>query len=225
MEKITLAATRRTVSGKSVSKLRKNGKLPAVLYGHGMESQHLELDERDFNKVFKKAGESTLVTLSFEGKDQPVLIQDVQKHYLKDNSIHVDFYAVRMDEKLTATVPLHFEGEAPAVKALGGILTKNISEVEVECLPADLPQYIEVELSGLDTFDKAIRVGDLKVSDKVKVLASEDEMIVTVIPPRSEEELKELEEKPVLDVQSVAGVAESTEAPTTEAAPETESKE
>jgi large subunit ribosomal protein L25 len=112
-----------------------------------------------------------------------------------------------MTEKLTATVPIHFIGDAPAVKGLGAILVKNLSEVEVECLPMDLPHALEVNLETLAAFNTAIRVSDLKVSDKVKILANLDEVIVTVEEPRSEEELKALEEKPVeADVTKVEGV-------------------
>jgi len=208
MEKISLAAAKRNVTGKAVLSVRKSGKLPAVLYGRGLDSTTLEVSEKDFLKAFKKAGESTIINLEIDGKNLPVLIQEVQNHYLTDRPIHVDFYAVRMDEELKATVPLHFVGEAPAVKSLNGILAKNVSEVEVECLPADLPSSIDVDISGLGDFETLIRVSDLKISGKVKVLTSADEVVVKVDPPRTEEELKSLEEKPVeADVSAVEKVA------------------
>ncbi len=207
MATITLTAEPRTLVGKQSDKLRRAGKLPGVLYGHNVKPQNIELNEKEFKKAFKQAGESTIVTLAIEGKNYPVLIQDVQNHYLNDKATHIDFYAVSMTEKLTATIPIHFLGEAPAVKALGGILVKNLSEVEVECLPADLPHAFEVDLTSLNTFEDAVRVSDLKVSDKVKIMAQPDETVVTVAPPRSEEELKELSEKPgVEDVTKVEGV-------------------
>jgi large subunit ribosomal protein L25 len=162
---IAIIATKRTIKGKATSKLRKAGQLPAVLYGHKVETQDLELSEREFAKIFKQAGESTLVNLTVDGQSRPVLIHDVQNHYLTDKPIHVDFYAVNMDEKLKAHVPVHFLGEAPAVKSLGGVLVKNLSEIEVECLPADLPHAIEVDISILDNFEKAVYVRDLKVSE------------------------------------------------------------
>src|SRR5882724_4104305 len=140
MENIAITATKREVSGKRVKKLRTVGQLPAVLYGHNVKNQQIEISEKDFAKAFKSAGESTLVNLVVDGTTQPVLIHEVQHHYLNDNPIHVDFYAVNMSEKLKVRVPLHFMGEAPAVKSLGGTLVKNLSELEVECLPADLPQ-------------------------------------------------------------------------------------
>ena len=228
MEQITINATKRTISGKSVSQLRKNGKLPAVVYGHNTKSENIEVNENEFLKAFRQAGESTIVTLSLEGKNTPVLIHDVHNHYLKDTPIHIDFYAVNMSEKLTAHVPLHFIGESFAVKNLGGTLAKNMTEVEVECLPADLPQHIEVDIAVLATFDDAVRVSDLKISDKVEIKASPEELIVAVTAPRSEEELKELEEKPVdADVSAVEGVVKPTDTPAAAEgdAPKAEAKE
>ncbi|OGE81915.1 MAG: hypothetical protein A3H72_02005 [Candidatus Doudnabacteria bacterium RIFCSPLOWO2_02_FULL_48_8] len=204
---MTLAATKRNTTGKKVSNLRKTGKLPGVLYGHDVEATSLEVDEKDFLKVFKKAGESTLINLVVDGQARPVLIHEVQNHFLSDYVQHVDFYAVDMTEKLHAKIPLHFVGESPAVKNLGGVLVKNLQEVEVECLPADLPPFIELDISKLAELNQAFRVSGLMVSDKVKILTNADDMVVNVAPPRSEEELKELEQAPVAeDVTKVEGV-------------------
>lgn len=224
MATITLTAVKRTVLGKQNKKIRAAGKIPAVLYGHGLKTQSLELNEKEFLKAYKQAGESSLLSLNVDGKQLPVLINDVQYHYLNDNPIHVDFHAISMTEKLKAHIPLHFEGEAPAVKALGGVLVKNISEVEVECLPTDLPSNIVVDISNLSTFENVIRVSDLKVSDKVKVLAQPEDVVVKVAPPRSEEELKSLEETVTEDVTKVEGVVKPEAEPVTEAAESTDSK-
>ncbi|HYC79923.1 MAG TPA: 50S ribosomal protein L25/general stress protein Ctc [Candidatus Binatia bacterium] len=208
MAQITINATKRTVSGKPVKKLRNSGKLPAVVYGHNVKSENIEVSESEFLKTLKQAGESTIITLSVDGKNHPVLIHDVHNHYLTDRPIHVDFYAVNMDEKLKATVQLHFIGESQAVKALGGVLARNLSELEVECLPADLPSHFEVDISSLNTFEDSIRVSDLNVSDKVKILANPEEVIIAVTPPRSEEDLKELDQKvEEVDVNTIEGVA------------------
>lgn len=226
MEKLVLKAQSRSAVGKSSNSLRGAGQIPAVLYGKGIDSVNLVVDEKEFAKTFKVAGESTIIDLSLDDKSVPVLIQDVQNHYLKDHPIHIDFYAVRMDEKLRAHVPIHFIGDAPAVKTLGGILVKNLSEIEVECLPADLPSSIEVDLSSLVDFEKAVRISDLGIGDKVKVLAQSDEMIVAVSPPRSEEELKSLEEKPVEeDVSKVEGVVKPEAETEPSEKPEKEKKE
>ena len=203
---VAITATKREITGRRVAGLRKAGKLPGVLYGHEVKTQHIEMNERDFAKAFKTAGESTIVNLVVDGQTQPVLIHDVQNHYLNGQPIHVDFYAVDMTEKIKVKVPLHFIGEAPAVKALGGTLVKNLIEVEVECLPGDLPHDFEVDISNLNTFEDVIRVSDLKVSDKVIVLAPPDEVAVTVAPPRTEEEMKSLEEVVTEDVTKVEGV-------------------
>jgi large subunit ribosomal protein L25 len=230
MAQITLNATERKVAGKQNDKLRKAGKLPAVLYGYNVKPQNLEINEREFFKVLKQAGENTILSLNVDGKTVPVLIHEVQNHYLRDNPIHVDFYAVNMTEKIKVNIPVHFTGEAPAVKALGGTLVKNLSEIEVECLPADLPHAIEIDIAALKTFEDAIRVADITVGDKVEVLTNPDEVIVTTEAPRSEEEMKALEEKPVeADVTKVEGVvkpADSAEAagPDAEAAAKKEDK-
>lgn len=206
MERIKLSAKKRTILGKAVEKSRASGDMPGVIYGHGLDTQSIQMNEKEFSKAFKQAGENTLINLNIDGKDQAVLIQEVQYHYLKGQPIHVDFYAVKMDEKLKAKIPVHFTGESPAVKALGGVLVKNLSEVEVECLPGDLPTGFEVDISKLNTFEDIVRVSDLQVSDKVKILASGDEPVVNVAPPRSEAELESLKTEVVEDVTKVEGV-------------------
>jgi large subunit ribosomal protein L25 len=206
MQQIAITAAKREVSGKRVKTLRNAGKLPAVLYGHNVETQALEISEKEFAKAFKSAGESTLINLVVDGKQRPVLIHDVQNHYLNDQPIHVDFYAVNMAEKLKVHVPIHFVGEAPAVKALGGTLVKNLSEVEVECLPSDIPQNFEVDISKLENFEAAIRVSDLGIEAKFTILNPADEVIVTVARPRTEEEMKALDETVTEDVTKVEGV-------------------
>lgn len=203
MEKIQLQSEVRGNDG-SAEKIRKAGKIPGVLYGNGIDTTSLALSQNEFEKAFRKAGESTIIELLTEdGKMHNVLIQDVQKHYLTNQPIHVDFYEVKMTEKLTATVPLEFTGEADAVKMLGGTLVKVINEVEVECLPADLPHQIDVDISRLKTFDNAITIKDLPVSDKVEVKAEADEVVAMVQPPRDVE--AELAQE-IGDVSQVEGV-------------------
>jgi large subunit ribosomal protein L25 len=214
MQQIAITATKREINGKRVKNLRKAGKLPAVLYGHGISTQQIEISEKEFSKAFRQAGESTLINLLVDGQTQQVLIHEVQHHYLHDQPTHVDFYAVNMAEKLKVRVPIHFIGDSEAVKNLGGTLVKNLSEVEVECLPADIPHSFEVDITSLNTFEDAIRIKDLNVDSKVTVLAPADELIANVAPPRSEEELKELSEKPVVeDVTKVEGVVKPEVAP------------
>ncbi|MDP4000712.1 MAG: 50S ribosomal protein L25 [bacterium] len=219
MEPITITAQKREQLGKHVAKIRKEDNLPGVLYGHETKSQPLQVNAKEFGKIFKKAGESTIVSLVLDGKTRPVLIHDVQNHYLNGEPIHVDFYAVNMNEKLKAKVVLHFIGESSAVKTMGGVLIKNMSEVEVECLPADLPASFEIDISKLINFDEGIRISDIEVSDKVKILAKPEELITIVTAPRTEAELAELEAAPVAeDVSAVEGVADKEEGEEGEAA-------
>ncbi len=227
MENIAITGTKREVSGKRVKSLRTAGKLPAVLYGHNVDNKQIEISEKDFAKAFKTAGESTLINLIVDGKTQPVLIHEVQNHYLNGKPIHVDFYAVNMDEKIKVHVPIHFLGESPAVKALGGTLVKNLSEVEVECLPGNIPQHFEIDISSLNTFEDAIRVSSLPADNKVVILSSPDEVIVNVAPPRSEEEMNALNAEVKEDVTAVEGVIKPDPAlapATDDAAPAKEEK-
>jgi len=176
--------------------LREKGFIPAVIYGKGEKNISLSIDYEEFRKIFKQAGENTIIKLKIEDKTKNVLVHDVAKDPVTDKFIHIDFYQIRMDKIITAEVPLVFEGEPPAVKNLDGILIKNVTEVEIESLPGDLPHEIKVDISILETFDDSIRVSDLKLPENVKIKTDPEETIVSVNPPRTEEEIKELEEKP-----------------------------
>lgn len=194
---LSLKAKTREVKGKKVNLLRKQGKIPAVLYGHKIKPVNLVVDYSTFEKIFNQAGESTLVDLTIDDKKPvKVLIQDYQLEPATNQFIHVDFHQVRMDEKLHTEIALKFVGEALAVKESNGILVTNIDALEVECLPQDLVHEIEVDISSLKTFDDVIHVSDIKLPPKVMVLNVPADVVVLVQPPRTEEELKELEAKP-----------------------------
>ena len=206
-EKLQIKAQSRDLKKTTPEKLRKEGHLPAVLYGHKVKNESLMVNAREFDKILKKAGESTIVDLvTDDGKTHPVLIHEVQNHYLYSQPIHVDFYEVSMTEKLKAKVALEFTGESPAVKTMGGVLVKVLSDVEVECLPADLPHNIAVSLDVLKTLQDSIHVKDLPVPAKVKILNPADEMVAKVQPPRDVE--AELSTPVVEDVSKVEGAAE-----------------
>jgi large subunit ribosomal protein L25 len=205
---LELKAQVRNTVGKKLKSLREKGIIPGVVYGHGHKSISLEINYEEFRNVFEKAGESTLIKLMVGEHIKNVLIHDIARDPMSDKFIHVDFYQVRMDKTLTAEVQLVFVGEAPAVKNLDGILVKNITEVEVEALPKDLPHEIKVDISFLDSFDKRIRIKDLQLPVGVKVLAEPGEVVVSVEPPRTEEELKALEEKPEEKVEEVEVISE-----------------
>jgi large subunit ribosomal protein L25 len=183
-----LIAKQRDVVGKKVRMLRREGLLPAELYGHGLKNLHLAVATKEFNKIFKEAGENTVITLVLAPDEKrSVLVNDVQKNYLTGEIDHIDFYQVRMDEKLTAKVPLEFEGVSLAVREKGGIIAKSMSEIEVEALPNDLPHRITVDLSALDDLNKTIYVRDLHVPKGVTVLVDAETAIVSVTPPMAEE--------------------------------------
>lgn len=207
MDKLQLKASLRDLKKTRPAKLRKAGQLPAVLYGHKVENVALSVNEREFEKLLRKAGESTIVEIiTDDGKIHPVLIYDIQKHFLTSVPTHVDFYEVSMTEKLKAKVALEFTGEAPAVKQLGGVLVKVLSEIEVECLPVDLPHSITVSLNSLANIQDAIHVKDLAVPDKVKILAPADDLVAKIQPPRDVE--AELAAPVVEDISKVEGAAE-----------------
>ncbi len=208
---LNLKAEKRKDIGKKVKVLRKKGVLPAVLYGPEIDNLAIQLDLKEFEKTYRKAGESTLIDLEIGDKKFSVLIHEIKKDPLSGNPIHVDFYQPILTEEAEAAVPIVFEGEAPAVKDLGGTLIKEIQEVEVKALPRDLPHEIKVDVSSLKTFENEILIKDLKIADNVKILKEPNEIVALVTPPQKEE----VEEKPV----------EEEEKTEEEAATEGESKE
>lgn len=181
-----LQVQKREILGKKVKSLRKQGLIPAELYGHGKENSHLSVSAKEFNKVLKEAGESTVINLVLDKKKIPSLIHDVQLDPISQVFEHVDFYEVRMDEKIKTSIPLEFVGESPAIKQ-GGVLIKSLKEIEVEALPSDLVSHIDVDLSELKEVHSSIYVKDLKVSDKIKVLADLENAVATIIEQAVEE--------------------------------------
>lgn len=190
---LQLNAEKRNVFGKKLKLARKEGKLPAVLYGRGKETTSLFVDLKEFKKIWKEAGETTIIRV------QPtydvyvdVIIQDVSVDPVKNGPIHVDFYAVEMDKPIEAAIPLVFEGTAAAEKELGGILVKVMYEVEVEALPGNLPHELKVDISRLKAFGDQITVKDIELPVAVKILTKEDEVVVLIEEPK-----EEIEEKPI----------------------------
>ena len=198
----SIKAEKREVTGKKLKDLRKNGKIPAVMYGAGDSGVLLEIAERDFERVFKQAGESSLVELEIGGNIKNVLIHDVAFDPIRDNPVHVDFLQVRMDKLIKADVELSFEGESPAIK-LGGILVKVLHKIEVEALPKDLPHEIKVDISKLVNLEDKFTVGDLKLPAGVKVQAENDEVLALIETPKTEEELKAEEAAEAGGIESI----------------------
>ncbi len=204
----TLSATVRTILGKHVRSLRHHGTVPAVIYGHGVAPSSVSLERTAFEKVYRQVGESTLLDLVLDGATAvKVLVQDVQHHPLSGEVQHVDFHQVRMDEQLTADIPLKFVGEPKAVKDLGGILLKNLDHLKVSCLPSALVHEITVDISGLTEFNQGLSVKDIAVPPGLKVLTPLEEVVAVVTAPRSEAELAELKSEVKEDVSAVATVA------------------
>ncbi|MFZ2193341.1 MAG: 50S ribosomal protein L25 [Candidatus Moraniibacteriota bacterium] len=216
MEKILLEATSRDILGRKTNKGRREGLVPAVVYGRGIASKNIWVKLIDFKRLVKKSGESTVIDLEIDKKDERnVLIYETQKDPLRDTYRHIDFFQVNMKEEIETEVELEYVGESEAVKAAGGVLVKSLDMVEVKCLPADLPSSIEVDISVLKTFEDRICVKDLKISAKVKVEIDPETVVALVAPPRSEDELSELEAKVEADVTKVDGVVKA-EAPVAE---------
>lgn len=202
---IKLSASLR--DNKNVSALRREGLIPAILYGHKVANVELAISKNDFNKIYQEVGENTMIELDFDSgqkkEKRPVLVTEVQYDNLANEPIHIDFYQVRLDEKIVAEVPVHFIGEAPAVKALGGILVKSIHEIKVEALPQDLPHDFEVDLSKLENFESSIYIRDLLIPQGAKVLLPLEAVVVSVTPPRSEEEIAATKEEVAEKVEEV----------------------
>lgn len=201
--KIELNADKRVVLGSKVKALRNSGFIPAVLYGKGQEALSLQVPVKDFSRVLKEAGESTLVYINVDGKSYPTIIHDVAKDPVRDNIIHADFYKVSLTEKIKTKVPVVFVGESPAVKDLAGIFVRNLNELEVEALPQNLPHEITVDLSFLKAFGDQILVKDINVGDDVKIEADAATIIATVQEPKSQEELEAELAAPAAGVEDV----------------------
>jgi large subunit ribosomal protein L25 len=196
IDKFKLKAETREAVGRPVRAMRREGKIPAVLYGKGTKSINLSITEHDYIRLYREAGTSSIVLLDIEGDGQKnALVQEIQFNPMTGKPDHLDFYEISMTEKLTTSVPLHFVGDSAAVIDLSGSLSTNKTEVEVECLPADLPHEIEVDISVLTDFEANILVSDIKVPAGVELKEDPEELVATVEEPRSEEELAELDEE------------------------------
>ena len=200
MERIVLEAERRTVTGKKVKVLRRDGKLPAVVYGHGIEPTPIQMDEIVATKLLASVGSSTLVTIQLEGEEYAALVRERQRDIIYRNLTHVDFQAVSMTETVRANVPIYISDEAsPAVENYGAIINTGIDVLEIECLPQDLPERIDIDISSLEEIGDSILVRDIPLPDGVVTLDDPETLIAVASSPISEEELEELEEVAVAE--------------------------
>ncbi|MCX6764033.1 MAG: 50S ribosomal protein L25 [Candidatus Moranbacteria bacterium] len=207
MDKVKLSAVSRIEKGNKVNSGRKKGLVPAVIYGKGIKTEMLWVKAMELEKLLAKSGESVIIELSIDGKNiRNVLIHEIQKDPVRGTLQHIDFYQVRMTEKIEAEVELVLIGESPAVKELAGILVRSVDKLKIKCLPADLPSHIDVDVSKIKTFEDHICVKDLNISDKVEIEIDPETVVALATPPRSEEELSALEEKVEEDVTKVEGV-------------------
>jgi large subunit ribosomal protein L25 len=186
VDRVELTVAQRSVLGKKVKALRRNGITPANVYGHRLESQAVEVDTVTLAHTLKKLERNAILSLSIEGEKavRPVIVREVRRDLLNDKIVHVDFYQVSLAEKMKADVPFIFIGKAPAVEDLGGILLQGLDSIAVEALPADIPPHFEIDISSLTTFDSSVHVRDLVVDPKVHVLTEGDSVITSVSPPR-----------------------------------------
>jgi large subunit ribosomal protein L25 len=191
MEKVVISATLRTVTGKKVGALRRAGKLPGVIYGHHVEPIAILMDNREATKTLSTLTGSSLVTINVDGKEYATLVREKQHDYIKNALIHVDFLAVSLSEKIRAAVSIDLTGIAPAVKDFSATIVHNITELEVECLPQDLPQIFTLDISPLAKVGDAIYVRDVPAPDKVEILTHGDEIIVIATATKEEAAVEE----------------------------------
>lgn len=227
MGKIELRAEVRELVGKSPNSLRKEGFLPSVVYGHNFETTPIQIKYSDFEKVYKAAGESTLINLKLGDREEPTMIKDIQKDPVSDKIIHADFYKVNLSERVKANVPIIVVGESGAVKN-GGILVKTLNELGVEALPQDLPHEFKIDISVLNNFGDEIKIKDIFVSDKVEIHANTEDVVALIQEPRKEE-VEEVapptvEEVEVIKKEPSAETAEATEGEVKKEVPPEEKK-
>jgi len=188
MDEVVLKASRRTVLGKQVKAIRREGKLPAVIYGHYIDPISIVMDLRDTSRSLTGLAPSTLVTVEVEGTPHKALVKEKQRNKITGTLLHVDFLAVSMTEKLRSQVYMEIVGLAPAIKDFDGVLVTGSDEVEVECLPQDLPERIVVDVSGLLKIGDGIYVRDLAIPEGVKILADPDTMVALITAQAAVEE-------------------------------------
>jgi large subunit ribosomal protein L25 len=185
----TLAASSRTLTGKKVAQMRRDGRLPGVVFGNGLTSDSVSVDTHEFEQLRRHAGPNALIDLSVDGgPSAPVLVHGVQTSVITRRPLHVDLYVVRMTEELTVDVPLVSEGVSDAVENAGGTLLHVMENVRVRALPDHLPQSIHYSIESLATFDDLIHVSDLDIPSDATLLNDPTEVVAKVLPPRVEEE-------------------------------------
>ncbi len=195
MDKILIQAEKRKVTGKKVGALRRQGKLPGVMYGRHIDPMPILMDLREASKALFKLSASSIVTIELGGEEFPALVREKQRDYIKNILEHVDFQVVSMKEKIRTLVTVELIGTSPAVKDFNGVVVQNLNQIEVEALPNDLPDRLELDMSTLEEIGSSLLVSDLEVSDKVEILSNLDETVVVITG--AEQELEEEEEEEI----------------------------
>jgi large subunit ribosomal protein L25 len=188
MEKVVLKATKRDVVGKQVKALRREGKLPAVIYGRHTDPINVNLDAHSASLALGKLTPSSLVTIDVDGTEHIALVREKQRDYIKNRLLHVDFLAVSLTEKLRTSVSIRFVGVSPAVKDHNAVLVHNLEAIDVECFAGDLPERIDVDISVLKRPGEGIRLKDVQASDKVRLLGDPETMVAVATFAKVEEE-------------------------------------
>ncbi len=213
-EKHTITATKRTITGKKTKQLRKEGLLPANIYGKAVESTAIQLPVKEFFSLFKTVGETGLVYVQLDGQEKPTLIQNVQYDFLTHEPIHADFYQVNLKEKVKAMIPVELIGEAKAEGEKVGMLLHTLNEIEVEALPDRLPEKFEVDVTNLAALNDQITVADIKASEGVTILTNSEEVIAKIAELVSQEAEEQAVEEAAAQTEAQAETGEGEAAPT-----------
>jgi len=188
MENISIVASRRSVTGKQVGALRRQGLLPGILYGRHIQPVTISMDLKEATKVMQSHSSSALITIELEGESYPSLVREKQRDFIRGTLLHVDFQAVSLTEKIRTAVSIELFGSSPAVKDMNGLVYLNLDELEIECLPQDLPEMVRVDVSGLATIGSSIHVRDIDLGAAITIFDDPNEIIAVVNLAGKEEE-------------------------------------
>jgi len=216
MNRHSLTVAARTVTGKKVKNLRKEGLLPGNIYGYKTDSVAIQVPMVDFLEVYKEVGGTGLIDLDLDGKKLPVLVHEVQDHFIGKHPVHVDFLKVNLKEKIVSMIPVVFTGESAAVTENLGVLLQTLNEVEIEALPTDLPEHFEVDVTPLAEIGAHVLVSDLKAPEGVEILTEGTQTIAKIVALTVEEE--PVVEAPAESVEAAIIGEEATEGESKEAA-------
>lgn len=209
MQKFTLNAEKRTILGSKVKKLRRQGIVPANLFGKTIESQAIEVKAVDFNRVYKEAGETSLIWVKVDGeeKERPTLVTSVHFNPITGDKLHVDFHQVNLKEKVSANVPVEITGESELINTNVAVLSQSLNEIEVEALPTDIPESIVFDISSLKEIGDQLKVSDAKVAEGIEIKTDPEQMVVSLQEPQKEEEPLVSEEEVAEDATGAEGEA------------------